>query len=104
MAVSASINGGAIASDSSGVYACDRIPLGSSQQYVNCMNNACTTYQQAIADCGTNLTCKELAKAEYELDVILCALERPESELLLGVVKILPESGRGWIIDSLCQD
>lgn len=81
-----------------GGYACQQIPPGASQECRDCMQIACEDYQSQIDGCGSDSTCKQTAKALYEVRLIACTGCNPSSLAgLNSLLSILPEREREWV-------
>ena len=81
-----------------GGYACQQTPPNASQECRDCMQSACEDYQSQIDGCGSNSTCKQTAKALYEVRLIACTGCNPSSLAgLRSLIRILPERERDWI-------
>jgi len=86
------------AMDSDSVYACKRISVSEDQECIDCMSAACGIYEIALAACGGSESCRQIAKAEYELDLLLCATCDPQAQGILMLTSVLPLVQQEWIV------
>ncbi|MFK7883057.1 MAG: hypothetical protein AB8F26_02600 [Phycisphaerales bacterium] len=86
-----------------GAFACEVAPSNADQACIDCMEDACEVYQKAVAGC-TSQSCRLIARAEYQIDLSLCATCDPTLSSVAGAfLDVLPAFKQSWAIESLSQ-